>query len=507
MNTKFIFDTLGESFFIECKYSMAADPGTDWDRFIQFLNHITPNSEFVGDSYPDYYGVIDGVGAIVGQDAHAVHGKVITIERFIEVLEASTYAVAVPNDAEPVATEEKSPVYVTLCEEIYGLDEQELQENCILVSCAESAYCDEYIREEDSRDVHSCYGGGTAYFEETSDDVHERIFITKSADAYSLVYSDYNESYVCTDSSYVYYGYINGRGHEGYFYKSDYVHCNYNDTCYADSDIASCYGVYWCDRRDRYVHEDEVSPVNANYHELSRHNLSREEDVFCVGFEIEKEDDSACQIDYSDLYYDTKWCKENDSSLDDDNGYELVSPIYGLYDKRFDADIQEPRIKQLVNAEYSTECGGHINLSSKKYNPDQLAEGLSGFFPMLYALYNGRLDRNYCKAKKKHEYYRQDKYSAIYIKSHLVEFRIFSAVRNVSNLLWRRDLIRLMVENINKSETDVLKMMLNKSSKLHKHLAKVYSPNEMMAKARLFLQYSEEFNNKKIDPPTNELGA
>jgi hypothetical protein len=503
MNTDFIFEGLGKTFFIKSNYSMPADPGTKWDRFIQFLNYVTPDGSFSGDSYGDCYGVIDGVGVIQGANAEIVFANTISLEQFIDVLDASTYAAAAEEFLEAQTLEEGLPVRVFLCGDLYD-DETELIENCVTVTNDNSAYLGQWIRISDAVEIHRRYGGGYAHEDEVSHTISDDAFVTDAHD--DIVWSSHNEGYIDTNYHNARFGYINRRDRE-WFVDDDYVRCEYNDTYYANADVANDHNVYWCERRDRYVHDDEVEPNNASYHDLRRHNLSRDEDMFLVGFEIEKEDDDACQIEYYDLYQDTKWIKESDSSLDSDNGYELVSPTYGLYDKQFDAAIQESRLVTLINAEYSTNCGGHINLSSKKYTPEQLAEGLSGFFPMLYALYNGRLNQNYCRAKKKHEYYKQDKYSAIYIKGHLVEFRIFSAVRNVTNLLWRRDLIRLMVENINKSETEVLKMMLNKSSKLHKHLAKVYSPSDMMTKAKLFIQYSAEFNNKKIDPPSNELGA
>jgi hypothetical protein len=253
---------------------------------------------------------------------------------------------------------------------------------------------------------------------------------------------------------------------------------------------------------DEWYHEDDyptsVSECNAGYHDQSRRDYSKNA-LFKVAFEVEKEDCEAGLIHYDDLHHDTGWCKENDGSLDDD-GYELVSPIFDLYSDDLEKSISEhDDLSTLINAEYSESCGGHINVSCSTIQPKVLFEGVSCFMPLLYALYEDRLDMTYSKAKEKHRYHtEQDKYSSVYIKSHLVEFRIFPAVRNVRNLIWRRDLIRLMIDNMNRSELEVLKMILNKKSKLHAHLREIFSEDKILQKANAFMKYSEVYNYKKL---------
>ena len=289
-------------------------------------------------------------------------------------------------------------------------------------------------------------------------------------------------------------------------------------------------GFRWCSRRDEWVHEDDdddyndeedCNKDNASYHSLDRMDRRVGQCKFSVGFEIEKEDTAACEISYNKLYRETDWIKENDGSLNDSNGYELVSPIYDLYSDRLDEDIKKnDDLKTLINGDYSSNCGGHINISSTEYNPEQLFEGIIGFVPLLYGLYENRLHKNYSQAKKKHEYYNKNKYSAIYIKDNVVELRLPPAVKNVTNLLWRRDLVRIMCDNINKSESDVLRLLLNQNSKLYKHLRKIFPQDKVVDKIEKFIYYSNTYNNKKlplmdknkikkdnIDGTTNELGA
>jgi hypothetical protein len=198
------------------------------------------------------------------------------------------------------------------------------------------------------------------------------------------------------------------------------------------------------------------------------------------------------------LYNETGWIKERDRSLDDSIGYELVSPAFNLYDDGLDKDLEDDDIKRLINAKFSDRCGGHINIGSSIYTTEQMFEGISGFFPLFYSMYEHRLHKTYSKAKKKHEYYSKDKYSSIYIKSNVVEIRIPSSVINVTNLLWRRDLVRIMIDNFNKSEVQILRMLLNDKSKLHIHLRKVFTLEKLVEKIDKFVKYSEEFNNKKL---------
>lgn len=296
-----------------------------------------------------------------------------------------------------------------------------------------------------------------------------------------------------------------------------------DDVWFEDSTTANHFDYYFRDHADDYLHIDEddfdepedyhddcdsgdASDYNAGYHNLNREWKTPKDTKFTVGFEIEKEDNEvACKYHYQDLYNRTKWCKERDGSLDDNSGYELVSPVLNLYDNSLEREIKDEAIEELINAEYSTStCGGHINLGSSEYSPEELFEGMSAFYPLLYAMYPYRISKNYSKAKKKHQYYDKEKYSAIYMRDQVLEFRIFSGVKNTEQLIWRRDLIRIFCDNINKSESDVLRMLIDHRSKLYKHLRKVYSQETLIDKTELFINHVREWNNKKLPPIDRE---
>jgi hypothetical protein len=54
--------------------------------------------------------------------------------------------------------------------------------------------------------------------------------------------------------------------------------------------------------------------------------------------------------------------------------------------------------------------------------------------------------------------------------------------------------------NINASEIDVLKMIVNQRSKLYKHLRVIYTQSEVLSKIEKFIFYSRMYNNKVIEP-------
>ena len=321
-----------------------------------------------------------------------------------------------------------------------------------------------------------------------------------------IAYSDYLDDFIDTTHDECRYGYISRRS-EGYFCEEDSVECR--GDYYADSDVAEEHGIYWSDRREEYYDsnydsddddDDDQTENNASYQSLSRRDKSTDKTVWRVGFEVEKEDSNACGIYYKDVYERTGWGKENDGSLDSCIGYELVSPTFDLFTNDMDNDIKDPDLITLINAKSSDNCGGHINVSSTKYSPDELFEGMSGFIPLLYSMYENRLDKTYSKAKKKQEYfYTRDKYSSFYIKNNRVEIRLPSSVKSIKNLLWRRDLMRIIMTNINASEVDVLKMIVNQRSKLYKHLRLIYTQSQLLIKVEKFITYSKLYNNKVLN--------
>ena len=358
-------------------------------------------------------------------------------------------------------------------------------------------------------------------------------FPTEHAEELGKVWSDYHDAWLDENHDYVHYGYVYNQCDLVWFksYDAELIFGEW----YYDFDAARYHG--YIRYNDEWVCADDVEEKdNASYHHLTRRWECPQDTEFTIGFEIEKEDIHTCSISYRRLYDMTNWIKEDDGSLNDDIGYELVSPVYNLLDNKLDKDIKSFKaLKNLINANYSGDCGGHINIGSSKFTPKEMFEHLSGWFPLMYSLYNNRLNQRWSRAKKVHTYREErDKYSAFYIKDQVLEFRLPPAVQNVDNLIWRRDLIRIMVGSIKlvksknfepywrgPSEVEVLKMLMTPTSKIYKHLRKIFTQDHILdKKVNLFVSYSESFNDKvmprikrgdnkpdNLGDTTNELGA
>ena len=482
----------------------------DW-KFKYYIEYLNKQSRgyLSGDSIHCYYALIRRLAEpkyiATCDESISDDYTIMTIDEFFDIVGHPQVETVTDYNSDEQPKE--------LCVQIHSDSDNHANEWALKSECKHCDYNDGFVLEDDA-----FYVRGGSYV------------ISGTEHNYDIAWSEVDEEYLNTNDDYVYHGHVTdrrGNTYQSWFYSRDVteLNCEY----YRDNQAIRDAGYMHSERCNEWIHEedwdsedhewqsddDDDNSDNAGYHDLSRVTRFDSSAKFTIGFEIEKEDSDWCEQSYRDLYSDTGWIKEKDGSLDDSTGYELVSPAFNLFDNRIDDEINDSRIlKGLINAEYSSDCGGHINLGSSIYNTEQLFEGISGFFPLFYSMYEARMEKMYSKAKKKHHYYQKDKYSSIYIKDNVVEIRIPSAVISVTNLIWRRDLMRIIVDNINKSELQVLRMLLNQKSKLHVHLRKVYSIDRMIQKIEKFVKYSEEFNNVKLPTintsklqKTNKLGA
>lgn len=220
---------------------------------------------------------------------------------------------------------------------------------------------------------------------------------------------------------------------------------------------------------------------------------------FFVGFEIEKAQRSTVlSITGQDFVRHTGWGKEWDSSLGD-WGYELVSPIYDIMEDGYLQEIEEmPILKQHIEAKCNDRCGGHINISSRKHTPYGLYEGIKNYIPLLYTMYAKRMLNQYCAAKTfadiEDNEYSDGHYLAVKIKKHLIELRIFPKVETVKQLKWRVGLLRVMLNNLNKTEHEIIEMLNDSQSDLYKHLKELYTRKQIEKKARMYAALWEIFS-------------
>ena len=304
--------------------------------------------------------------------------------------------------------------------------------------------------------------------------------VVHSDDAY---YCDGDGEYYADSSDLIY---VDNGSCSGYYFSDDVVHAE--DACdfYHVDDIGS----YVFEHSDGcYYTEEERTERCHSYHSGYRPMLTTEDTKFTIGFEVEKEDDEVLDNWDLDNVDDTKWSREEDGSLDSNSGFELVSPTYDLMTDDLDTDVATDILSAHINAKFSDNCGGHINFGIKGLDGQEVYDKVKGFVPVLLSLYQARLRSRWCPAKKS---YNDSKYSAVVIKGSYIEFRAPSAVISVTNLLWRRDLLRIMASNLDKGTLFFIREMLTPTSALHKHLLKVVSAPTIYRRAAFAAALAEK---------------
>ena len=268
----------------------------------------------------------------------------------------------------------------------------------------------------------------------------------------------------------------------------EYRHQDDDDIYYDDEDMCYRYG----DEQEEFVRGYH----NGSYQSITFNNKSK----YKIGYEIEKEDEdvrnSICISDF-ERYTNGYWRKERDGSLCDSSGYELISPTFEFdVDKIFEHIEGNEQLVAHINASHSYSCGGHIHLSEKDLNGDELFDKIKGYTPLFYALYYGRVNKSYCKGKKNEDLRNEnEKYQAIKIHHDRVEFRIISAVPNVETLKWRTKLLMMILQN---PTDDIIKAYYNVDTKFTKLLKQVYSDEKLAEVKQRFIKFTREFEQLEI---------
>lgn len=283
---------------------------------------------------------------------------------------------------------------------------------------------------------------------------------------------------------------LGGGNYEGeYCWEDDAIWCE-DDGTYYHTDDEGTY-VFWNERIEEY----STSPASGElhgYHQGFRRDYTDSSTKYTIGFEVEKEDTYVVESYNLDDVDDTGWCREEDSSLDD--GFELVSPTYDLMSSMLDDDINGSRLLQAhINADHSRSCGGHINLGQRGITGSEFFDSIQGFVPLFLTIWRHRLGNQYSQIKRKPQDYKNaGKYSAIHVKGSYIEIRLPSAVRHVNNLLWRRDLMRIVCNNQGLKPLQVITQMLSPKSELGSHLRKIYSDEQMFKIVSIYSQFADD---------------
>jgi hypothetical protein len=309
----------------------------------------------------------------------------------------------------------------------------------------------------------------------------------------------------------------------GWCWQDDTLYCEEDGGTYHIDDCGT--NIFWSERNGEYGLQEENDRQLHEYHSGFRRDFTSRDTVYTIGFEVEKEDDDPLDMWDLDAVDETGWCRESDSSLCDVTGFELVSPIYDLNDPLLDSALEGRILRDHINADYGGNCGGHINVGKRGISGEEFFDSIQAFVPLFLTIWRHRITNHYSQIQRKPDNYkRAGKYSAVNIQSRYIEFRLPPAFKNVTNLLWRRDLMRIMCDNENIKPLQLITMMLNPKSALGIHLRKVYSNDQVLKVVSLYAQFADDlygsFNfsadgvgvfhksvvrrlkNRKVDPRT-----
>ena len=285
--------------------------------------------------------------------------------------------------------------------------------------------------------------------------------------------------------------------HDLYYCEDDNQVHNINDLYYHDSD-----GEYHLSPEEEDTSEDYIS----GYHDggYKKREFTKKPKFF-IGFEIEKEDKEVKESLYISDFKDSAplWRKERDGSLNDESGYELISPTYELKVGKIKKEIQEnSMLLAHINAKHSKSCGGHINISEVGKTGEKLFNDLKGYTPLFHALYYGRVDKNYSKGKSNEKLLSEnEKYQSIKIHDNRVEYRIISAVPDFDTLIWRAQLMDFILNN----QTECTKEAFFKlNTTLLPLIKKVYkTPERLNALIDRVIKYTLQFENVTLNKEVN----
>jgi hypothetical protein len=285
-----------------------------------------------------------------------------------------------------------------------------------------------------------------------------------------------------------------------YEYRGDY----YDHEALSRHDLVIMYDGEIEHRDNAYQHEDgeyyyepeEEESYTRDYH----HNTHQEKVIFSkapqffIGIEVEKEDQDVKESISID-YFESEcpgYRKENDGSLDDESGFEMITPPYELVPDKIMEHIKANKVLvDHFNAATSYSCGGHVNLSEEGITGDELFAKLKGYTPLFHALYHKRITNKWSKGKSNRDLQSEkEKYQSIRIHGNRIEYRLISAVHNLDTLEWRLKLFEL----ITKYPASCPKVAyFFFQTKLKRHIKKMYPKNfEELNKRVIAMTYEYE---------------
>ena len=239
------------------------------------------------------------------------------------------------------------------------------------------------------------------------------------------------------------------------------------------------------------------------YHSMSPLWDCSVDTLYRFGFEAEKEDSKGQIIaqvyqGHREDLLPHKFRAERDGSLGS-YGFELISPIYDLMSMDYYEHLSNPILNFLIHSDTTYRCGGHVTISKKGATSDYYKAKAEQIIPLLYALYPKRAKmRGYSKFFKRGDY--NERYNAINLMDDRMEIRIFSGIKNLKQLKWRIELLRILFSNPYYEELKwdtIYKDLLNINSNLGGHIHSLYK-NKYGEKVMLAAAYRKAYMKEAI---------
>lgn len=165
----------------------------------------------------------------------------------------------------------------------------------------------------------------------------------------------------------------------------------------------------------------------------------------------------------------------------------LEHSLYSPEAQRWINTFIEP-VADILNVTYSSRCGGHIHVSMKNVNSQDLHNKLRFFMPIYYGLMPHRIEHGYSRATE-FTRHRENRGCFHLSRYNTVEFRIFSAIESRDNLIQRLELVRLTLKYMSDYESylDVYKMLFQ-DNELTMHIKNRMLPSAQVPSYDAFME-------------------
>lgn len=220
---------------------------------------------------------------------------------------------------------------------------------------------------------------------------------------------------------------------------SDSVHI------YGDIPIGTFYSGKMWNGKKWVLTEPNVFPYHSK-DTIIKGDISKYD--FIIGFEVEKVDKERRDKCNAQTLLDMGFRKEEDGSLGE-SGFEFILPAAPLFWGRYNSMFRSKMVQEMLDANFTQACGGHIHISCKSMPLHELFWRLRDWSYALSRLWPERIDNVYCKYSYDN-YIRglSERYSGVYKTSRTVELRFPGPVKNLQDLLARRELLKIVINNL-----------------------------------------------------------